>query len=85
MTAEKFCLQWNNFQKNIKSSFNELREDTEFTDVTLICKDKQKIEAHKVILSSASQFFKSVLSGINHSHPLIYLKGIKFEKFDVNY
>ena len=77
MDSEKFCLQWNSFQKNIASSYKVLREDQEFSDVTLVSADNTKFEAHRVILSSASSFLKSMISGNNHSHPLIYMRGIK--------
>ena len=45
--SENFCLNWNDFTKNVTSSFKELRRDQEFTDVTLACGDGQRIEAHK--------------------------------------
>ena len=57
--SEKLCLQWNDFQDNIKSAFGNLREDNDFTDVTLACEDGQQMEAHRVILAAASPFFKS--------------------------
>ena len=38
-----------------------------------------KLEAHKVILSASSPFFKSVIKRNPHAHPLIYLKGVKIE------
>ena len=79
MTSEKFCLRWNDFQANLTTSYKELRDDKEFTDVTLACDGYQKIDAHKFILSSASQIFKAIFSGNKHAHPLIYLKGIKKE------
>ena len=76
-SSEKFCLKWNDFQTNISSSFQDLRNDQEFTDVTLVCGDNQRIEAHKVILASASVVFKNILTGNKHPHPLIYMKGTK--------
>ena len=48
--SEKLCLQWNDFQENIKSAFGNLREDKDFKDVTLVCVDGQQLEAHKVVL-----------------------------------
>ena len=54
MSSEKFCLKWNDFQENIDSSFNGLREEMDFSDVTLVCKDDKEIEAHRVILSACS-------------------------------
>ena len=49
--AEKLCLQWNDFKGNVNSAFGRLRDDKEFTDVTLACEDGQQMEAHKVILA----------------------------------
>ena len=75
--SEKLLLQWNDFGENITSSFKELREDTEFTDVTLACEDGQQIEAHKVVLASSSPFFMDLLKKNKHPHPLIYMRGLK--------
>merc|ERR1712208_224894 len=75
--SEKLCLQWNDFQENIKSSFGSLREDNDFADVTLACEDGQQVEAHKVILASSSPFFQKLLERNKHQHPLIYMRGVK--------
>ena len=77
--SEKLCLQWNDFQANANSAFGKLRSDNEFSDVTMACEDGQQLEAHKVILISASPFFHSLLKQHKHSHPLIYMRGIKPE------
>ena len=45
--------------------------------MTLACDDGHFIKAHKVILSSASSTFKTILTQNPHSHPLLYLKGMK--------
>ena len=37
----------------LKASIQELKEDTDITDVTLAC-DDQSIKAHKVILSTCT-------------------------------
>jgi len=77
MANEKFCLRWNDFESNISVAFRELRDDKDFFDVTLAC-DEDQIQAHKVILSACSPFFRSVLRKNPHAHPLLYLKGVKF-------
>jgi len=77
MAGEKFCLRWNDFETNISTAFQELREDKDFFDVTLACGDEQ-IQAHKVILSACSQFFRNILRRNLHQHPLLYMKGVKF-------
>jgi len=76
-SAEKFCLRWNDFESNINTAFRELREDKDFFDVTLACDDDQ-IQAHKVILSACSPFFRTILKRNIHEHPLLYLKGVKY-------
>ena len=77
MASEKFCLRWNDFESNISVAFRELRDDKDFFDVTLAC-DEEQIQAHKVILSACSPFFRSILRKNPHAHPLLYLKGVKF-------
>jgi len=77
MSSEKFCLRWNDFESNISCAFRELREDKDFFDVTLAC-DEEQVQAHKVILSACSNFFKSLLRRNPHNHPLLYLKGVKY-------
>jgi len=73
---EKFCLRWNDFEKNISGAFQEIRSDKDFFDVTLSCEDGQ-VSAHKLLLSSCSPFFRAVLRRNPHQHPLLYFKGIR--------
>ena len=76
-STEKFCLRWNDFETNISAAFRELREDKDFFDVTIACDDDQ-LQAHKVILSACSPFFRTILRRNKHEHPLLYLKGVKY-------
>jgi len=75
---EKFCLKWNDFERNISSSFQDIKNDEDFLDVTIACDDNQ-IRAHKLVLSACSPFFRSFLKKNPHQHPLLYLKGVKHE------
>ena len=77
-SSEEFCFRWNSYESNISSSFRELREDSEFFDVTLCCDNGIDIvQAHKVILAACSPFFHDILSHQkNQQNPLLYLKGI---------
>ena len=79
MSSEKFCLKWNDFQKNIGISFGELRDDKDFSDVTLACEDAD-LEAHKVVLSSCSPFFRRLFKRGKHKHPIIYMRGLKADQ-----
>ena len=78
-TSDKFCLKWNDFKDNINATFTALRKDSYFTDVTLACEDGHQVEAHKVVLASASPFFQNILKRNIHAHPLIYMIGMKSE------
>ena len=77
--SEKLCLQWNDYQDNIKCVFAFLKEDKDFKDVTLVCEDGQQMEAHRVILASSSPLFQRLLARNKHPHPLIYIRGMRFE------
>jgi len=76
-SSEKFCLRWNDFESNISVAFREIREEKDFFDCTLSCGSRQ-IQAHKLILSACSPFFRSILKQNPHQHPLLYLKGVQF-------
>ena len=80
-SSEKLCLNWNDFAVNIINTLYDLKEDKDFTDLTLVCADK-RVEVHNVVLASSSNFFRRIMKDIKHSHPLIYLSGIKFKDLD---
>merc|ERR1712098_386830 len=77
--SEKFCLKWNDFKTNIARQFSSLRADTEFWDVTLVSDDLKQISAHKIVLSSCSEYFKNILKQNKHAHPLLCLADMHFE------
>ena len=78
--TEKIHLQWNDFQKSTTIAFRNLREDTDFADVTLACEDGRQFEAHKVVLASSSGFFQNLLSrNRDRRQPLLYMRGVASE------
>ena len=76
MSSDKFCLRWNDFSSQLSGSFKEIRDKKDFFDVTLVS-DQDQVEAHKVIISACSPFFRDILSRNPHHHPLLYLRGVK--------
>ena len=74
--SDKFSLKWNDYQSNWNKALNELRKDTEFTDVMLISDDKVKVSAHKILLSSCSNLLKFILRSNTQTNPLLYLGGV---------
>jgi len=83
-STENFCLRWNDFESNVSGAFRDLRAEADFFDVTLGCTDSngRSLQAHKVILSACSSFFKSMLrqqaTQNSHPNPYIYLRGVSF-------
>jgi len=80
--SEKLRLKWDGFEDITYSGFGRLRNDEDFSDVTLACEDGQQVEAHKVILAASSPFFLNLLRRNKHPHPLIYMKGLKSEDLE---
>ena len=72
----KICLRRNDFKEDVFNMFEILKEDKDFADITLACKDGKQVVAHKVILASSSLVFKEILKENKHAHPVIYMKGI---------
>jgi len=79
MTENKFNLRCNDFETNMTTALKDLRNEKDFFDVTIACEDNQ-IQAHKVILSACSTFFRNLLRRNPHQHPLLYLKGVKYKE-----
>ena len=77
MMSEKLHLEWHEFRESIANTFGSLRENADFADVTLVCKDGQKMEAHKLVLASSSPVFQNILKGIQHAHPLVFMRAVK--------
>ena len=69
-------LKLNEFQAKVASTFSELRQNPEFSDVTLVSEDGQEIDAHRVILSSSCPFFLNILRKKLHPHPLLLMMGV---------
>ena len=75
MDFTQVILSCSNFESNYCKEFQELREEGELFDVTLACKEGQ-LEAHRVILSSSSTFFMTILKKNPHPKPVIFMRGI---------
>ena len=79
MNGGQINLKCSDFLTNVFSSFNTLHGSELFTDVTLVSDDKKQIEAHKIILSAGSEYFRDTLSDKSHPHPMLCLDGVSHE------
>lgn len=58
-------------------TFGDLFRNKILTDVTLLCEDKVKIEAHKVVLCAGSNFFREFFTSSTRDHLTLYMRGIR--------
>ena len=76
--ADNYFLSLNEFEQNVKTSWQELQMEMDLCDVILACKGKQ-IETHKVIISSCSPILRNILKLNQNPHPVIYLRKVKYK------
>ena len=73
---EKFSLKWNDFHSNVSKSFSLSRNEDYLHDVTLVSDDHHQMSAHKLVLSSSSEYFKNIFKNMkNSSQPVLCLQG----------
>ena len=81
-SGRQLCLKWNDFQENVSKSFSGLRNCSDFQDVTLVSDDHQKLSAHRIILSTCSEYFREVLRGNEETKPLLCLENVTFQDLE---
>ena len=77
---ESFNFTFKEFNENSCSTIRNLFEDKQFSDVTILSEEGEEMKLHRVILASASTFFRNILSRIKQNNPLIFLKGIQMKE-----
>ena len=82
MAVGQINLKCSDFLANVFSSFNQLKGSNIFTDVTLVSDDNMQIQAHKLILSVGSEYFRNILADKSHPHPMLCLDGVSSEDLD---
>ena len=83
MSSNWLAIGWSQFDVNTPHTFQQLWNDKDFADVTLATVDGQQVRAHKVILSSGSQFFQNIFVRNPHENPLLYLKDIRYQDLEL--
>ncbi|KAL0881741.1 hypothetical protein ABMA27_001534 [Loxostege sticticalis] len=72
---QQFSLSWNNFHGNLTKGFAGLLGNGEFVDVT-IAVEGHLLQAHKVILSICSPYFKKMFQMNPCQHPIVVLRDV---------
>ena len=70
------------FDLNAGNCLKRLYHETDFTDVTLVCEEAKQLKAHKVILSTGSEIFKTILQNNPHPHILVFLRNIPISRLE---
>ncbi|KAF5287096.1 hypothetical protein FQA39_LY16081 [Lamprigera yunnana] len=76
--GSRYALNWGDHSNHLKKAFDALLTAKELVDVTLSCEGK-KVVAHKMLLSACSTYFHDLLRDNPCQHPIIILRGVKFE------
>ena len=74
MDSATLSVSWDDFPKVATNLFNDLSNDSAFTDVTLVSEDLQQVRAHRVVLAASSNILGNILAALNRPDPLLYLK-----------
>ena len=80
-SGENFCLRLNEFERNVKTYWQQLRDEKDFCDVSLSCDDGH-IKTHKILISCCSSVLKNILTLNQNPHPFIYLRTVKYEELE---
>ncbi|KAG6804128.1 sex determination protein fruitless-like [Apis mellifera caucasica] len=79
--SEQFSLKWNNFSNNLTSGFLNHFTENDLVDVTLAV-EGQLLQAHKLVLSICSPYFKNIFKENPCQHPVIILKDMKYAEIE---
>ncbi|XP_076245227.1 uncharacterized protein LOC143185813 isoform X2 [Calliopsis andreniformis] len=81
LMPEQFSLKWNNFFTNLSSGFLNHLTENDLVDVTLAV-EGQLLQAHKLVLSVCSPYFKSIFKENPCQHPVVILKDVKYNEIE---
>ncbi|XP_075741586.1 uncharacterized protein LOC119178183 [Rhipicephalus microplus] len=73
LTAQQFCLKWNQHHGSLVSVYEELRSRDAFVDVTLVCEEGVSMKAHKLVLAACSPFFEALFERNPCAHPVVIM------------
>ena len=75
-------LKWGEHNNTLSSAFGDLLVNSDFIDVTIAC-EGHSFNAHKVVLSACSPYFKKLLRSNPCKHPVIILRDVSAVVFGI--
>ena len=82
MSEEKCNLKWNTHPDYLREMLNYMMKSEQLTDVTLVCDDRRKFKAHKIVLSACSPVFKDIILDLPPNDSVIYLRGVQHQEIE---
>lgn len=82
-SSQQYCLRWNNHRLNLLTVFDELLQNSAFTDVTIMVDCGQSIKCHKIVLAACSSYFQNLfltLPNLNGIYPIVVLKDVRYSE-----
>ena len=70
------------YTNHVQKTFHEMFKHQDLADITIICDDKNHFKAHKIVLSSWSPVFKSIISTLPSLGATVYLRGVKSREME---
>ena len=81
MDANLLALRWDNHNSTFFEVLSKIRQKELYTDVTLAAGGKY-FSAHKLVLSTCSDFFEEIFEKTPCKHPVIVLKDIDAQNME---
>jgi len=72
-SSECYVLKWDEFHSSVANSFTDLRNEEDFLDVTVAIDQEHQLQAHKVVLSASSPYFREILKRNPAQHPVLVM------------
>ncbi|KAF2366924.1 BTB/POZ domain [Trinorchestia longiramus] len=73
-----YCVKWNQHKQALVRKTSKLLASEKFSDVTLSCTEGKNTEipAHKIVLSSCSEYFSKLFETNKLSHPVLVITNV---------
>nr|XP_003708492.2 PREDICTED: protein tramtrack, beta isoform-like isoform X1 [Megachile rotundata] len=81
LLSDHYSLKWNKFCNTLISGFLNHLTENDLVDVTLAV-EGQLLQAHKLVLSVCSPYFKNIFKENPCQHPVIILKDMKYTEIE---
>ena len=76
MPGETLNVKWDTYSSHWLEALKDLKNTNHLSDVSILCEDKTRFEAHKLVLSSCSEGLKNIVELLPAVSSVLYFHGI---------